>query len=46
MDVLGWIVLLIALTAVTAFVAPGFRGNGPELGDVGSVWACSPCSSA
>lgn len=40
MGVLGWTGPLIALVAVTAIVALGSRGNGPELGNVGSVWAC------
>jgi len=30
---------LIALATITAVVALGSRGNGPELGDVGTVWA-------
>jgi hypothetical protein len=40
MGVLGWIGPLMALFAVTAVVALGSRGNGPKLGNVGSVWAC------
>lgn len=39
MGVLGWTGPLIALVAVTAVVALGSRGNGPELGNVGPVWA-------
>ncbi len=39
MGVLGWTGPLIALTAVTAIVVLGSRGNGPELGNVGPVWA-------
>jgi hypothetical protein len=39
MGVLGWIGPLIALAAVTAVVVLGSRGNGPELGNVGPVWA-------
>jgi hypothetical protein len=40
MGVLGWTGPLIALVAVTAMVALGSAGNGPELGNVGPVWAC------
>ena len=39
MGVLGWTGPLIALVAVTAVVVLGSRGNGPELGNVGPVWA-------
>ncbi|ADB31652.1 hypothetical protein Kfla_2584 [Kribbella flavida DSM 17836] len=39
MGVLGWIGPVIALAALTAVVGLGSRGNGPELGNVGSVWA-------
>jgi hypothetical protein len=39
MGVLGWTGPLIALVAVTAVVGLGSRGNGPGLGNVGSVWA-------
>ena len=39
MGVLGWTGPMIALVAVTAVVALGSRGNGPEFGDVGPVWA-------
>ncbi|MEU4396263.1 hypothetical protein [Kribbella sp. NPDC023855] len=39
MGVLGWSGPLIAFVAVTAVVVLGSRGNGPELGNVGSVWA-------
>jgi hypothetical protein len=40
MGVLRWIGPLTALVSVTAVVALGSRRNGPELGSVGSVWAC------
>jgi hypothetical protein len=40
MGVLGWTGPLIALAVVTAVVAIGSLGNGPELGNVGPVWAC------
>jgi hypothetical protein len=40
MGVLGWIGPLVALAAVTAIVALGSVRNEPELGNVGSVWAC------
>jgi hypothetical protein len=40
MGVLGWIGPLMALGAVTAVVALGSGRNAPELGNVGSVWAC------
>lgn len=39
MGVLGWTGPLIALAAVTVVVVLGSRGNGPEFGDVGPVWA-------
>jgi hypothetical protein len=39
MGVLGWTGPMIALVAVTAVVVLGSRGNGPELGNVGPVWA-------
>lgn len=40
MGVLGWVGPVMALAAVTAVVAVGSLGNGPELGNVGPVWAC------
>jgi hypothetical protein len=40
MGVLGWTGPLIALAVVTVVVALGSLGNGPELGNVGPVWAC------
>ena len=40
MGVLGWTGPLIALGVVTVVVAIGSLGNGPELGNVGPVWAC------
>lgn len=40
MGVLGWVGPVIALTVVTAMVALGSIGDGPELGHVGPVWAC------
>jgi hypothetical protein len=40
MGVLGWIGPLMALGAVTAVVALESGRNAPELGNVGSVWAC------
>ena len=41
MDVVVLLMLgpLIAVAAVSTAVAAGSRGNGPGLGDVGSVWA-------
>jgi hypothetical protein len=40
MGVLGWTGPVIALAVVTVVVAIGSLGNGPELGNVGPVWAC------
>jgi hypothetical protein len=40
MGVLGWTGPLIALGVVTVVIALGSLGNGPELGNVGPVWAC------